>query len=193
MKERIENVIRDFGLYDELIGRTTGAHQAVLVIARDYHHENLIMLLEDLTTEQEEYDVQALAEFLSEYEPIIDAREYFNLLLRFIADEKYATVGYLEKVLRSERMEKYLLQKKGNAKIQKLFKEIMTNKIRVSCDSLAFSYNYRIFLDWMPKWKSVYPYVWEAIADNLVDMRNVGKLNYRCYEKQKLYDLYNQG
>lgn len=61
--------------------------------------------------------------------------------------------------------------------------------MKISCNSLAFTFGYKIFIDWLPLWQDRYPQVIEAVAAELRRMESKKKI--RTSEERELYNLYN--
>ena len=65
---------------------------------------------------------------------------------------------------------------------------MMLLKIQYVDASSAYCINYRIFMNWLPSWKDIYPNVWNAVVQDLSEMKE--SADHEALEMQKLYKLY---
>lgn len=95
-----------------------------------------------------------------------------------------------ECVLKSKEAAKILESYSFDNDVHQCFAALMLAKLEHFDDSLAYSTDYQIFLNWMPQWRKTYSDVWEALAARLSEMKESGRINLRCLEHQRLYELY---
>ncbi len=96
----------------------------------------------------------------------------------------------IEELLKSIYSEENLLKYRYNTRCQEALAQLMVSKVVHFNETLSFSVNYGIFINWLAARKDCYPMVWSAVADKLKEMKDNGEINLHCYEERRLYNLY---
>lgn len=115
-------------------------------------------------------------------------RDIFILAKELTENPDLGWTGEIENMLMSRNVVSHLTQ--GVASLKAPFADLMAEKVKYAFDSLAFSYNYRIFIDWLPKLKDKQPVAIQQVKFELEKMKEW--TNLRCSEVKKLYNLYSQ-
>ena len=144
--------------------------------ARNYSNEELQILFDLLEHNQE---------LLKDKDFV---KDLFILSKELMANPDTGWTGEIEEMLMSRNVTQLLLM--GTATLKIPFANLMAEKVKYAFDSLAYSYNYRIFIDWLPKLQDKQP---NAISQVKLALEKIKPtVNLRVSENKRLYNLYGQ-
>ena len=111
-------------------------------------------------------------------------------LLFFLSEvDKRCKLFYLtEDILQTDVVKNFLVYHRYDEDVKNVFQKMMLLKIQYVDASSAYCINYRIFMNWLPSWKDIYPNVWNAVVQDLSEMKE--SADHEALEMQKLYKLY---
>lgn len=115
-------------------------------------------------------------------------KDLFILAKELTEDPDRGWTGEIEHMLMSRNVNQQLLI--GTASLKMPFASLMAEKVKHAFDSMAFSYDYRIFMEWLPKLKEKQPAAIQQVKLELEKMKDT--VNLRVWEVKKLYNLYAQ-